>query len=129
MKAVLSGIAGAAFKVLPGSPATYRLFVSATTTPRTEQQSIVWHDVAVRYALLEPVSVRDLSVGGAGPVQIGDLVMTLLYADLIPHLPRAAAGGLSARDRVVAKGASHRVITWQTIGQEVLVRIFLRRES
>jgi hypothetical protein len=126
-QAVIAGMIKATVSAFPGVKIIYRLFKSSTFAPISNTTLELYHDVPIRHTMKDSVMVRDLVSGGAGPVQLGDLMFTLLFEDLVPHLSEAKSGGLSTSDRILEGNKEYRVVAHELLSNNVICRLYARK--
>lgn len=118
----LTAVVGAAVGIA-GRAVTYKIFISSVFNPATGQTVITYADVVLN-ALVEPVSVHEIGMGGS-LVQVGDLRVLFSYVPLAAAFV-AAGKNLSTSDRILIDGLSKRVIGWEIAAGGTLLRVLAR---
>lgn len=124
----LSGVAKGTIGALPTVAITYRLFVAQSFVPATGVKTSTYHDVLMRVKRAD-VTVDDITPGGAGPVQLGDVKYTIPSVNLSKFLTEARADDVTTSDRIVEGTGTYRVVAVNRPGSGALVTVVARREN
>lgn len=129
LQSLLGSVAKATVGQLPGVEGVYRLFIDSKLNPATGVQTTRYHDIPLHNLSMNSAAIREMSPGGAGPVQTGDSELILPTADLASGFPYAKSKDVSTSDLLVVAGITYRVVVPQYVANGVMLRLIVRRVS
>lgn len=110
MREIVAGSLMAGSLMMPGEKITYRLLVLSVQDPKAGRTVTYYHDIDIPNAVVESVTVEDLMPsGGAGAVQLGDVIVKFPLYVLANDLHHSRARSTSTSDLIQHESQVYRV--------------------